>query len=194
MIGDRPASAPLKDWIQAGGGKATLVLTDVVRATVLLYGTSSISYMQAIHGHRERAKKLIESLDGRVIDMSGDAIFAGFHRVENAFRYARAIIGDTGDDKVHVRVGVHEGLVHATTDGLFGKTVHYAARVAQRGSDSELWASDAAKQALEGDAPELASRLPWQRFDGCELKGIPGQHTLWCLAKEPGETPPPGQD
>jgi len=193
MDGDRPVSVSLQEWLRPGE-TTMLVLSDVVRATVLLYDTRSMSYMECIRAHRERAKKLIESLGGRVIDTAGDGIFAAFYRAGDAFRYARSIIEDTGNEKLRVRVGVHDGVVHASTDGLFGRAVHYAARLAERGGDSELWASEAAKLALEADAPGLAVQLPWRRFDDCELEGIPGRHTLWCLAKEPGAAPARAQD
>jgi class 3 adenylate cyclase len=126
--------------------------------------------------------------------MSGDAVFAAFHRVGDAFRYARSILEDTGSDKVRVRVGIHDGVVHPAHDGLFGKAVHYVARIAERAGESELWLSDAAKLALESSAPELAARLPWRLVDDCELREVPGRHRVWWLAKPAVEAPLPAQD
>jgi class 3 adenylate cyclase len=189
MSPDPSESVSLEEWVRARGGSATLVFTDVVRSTLLLYGTGSMSYMQVIQEHRDRARKLIESLDGRVIDMSGDAVFAAFDRAVDAFRYASSIAEDTGNERVRVRVGVHHGAVHASEDGLFGRAVHYVARLASRAGDSEVWASDAARHALETDAPEVVGELPLRRYRDYELEGIPGRHTLWLLARKPPQAP-----
>lgn len=172
-------NSQLETWIRAKQGSVTLVFTDVVRSTVLLYGTGSIIYMRAIRSHRRHAKQLIESLQGQVIDTSGDAVFSAFHNAAAAFQFALSIIENPGDEQVNVRVGIHHGLVHASADGLFGKAVHFAARLSERGGDSDIWASDAAKQELEAESTEFASQIDWHRFDECALEGIPGVHTIW---------------
>ncbi len=180
-----PPNSPLtslEDWIQAKDGIVTLVFTDVERATTLLYRTESMVYMRLIRAHRRRAQGLIESLEGRVIDMSGDAVFAAFHSAAAALRFARSIVEDSGHERVRVRVGIHHGPVHAESGGLFGRAVHFGHRLAERGSASEVWASDYAKLELEAESPELAREVRWTRSDECELKGIPGRHTLWQVA------------
>ena len=48
MSSDTPAHTSLEEWIEANGGVATLVFTDVVRATIFLFGTDSMVYMRAI--------------------------------------------------------------------------------------------------------------------------------------------------
>jgi class 3 adenylate cyclase len=175
----KPRRSQLETWISAKQGAVTLVFTDVVRSTALLYGTGSIIYMRAIRSHRRHAKQLVESLQGHVIDTSGDAVFSAFHSAAAAFRFALSIIENPGDEQVHVRVGIHHGVVHANGDGLFGKAVHFAARLSERGGDSEIWASDAAKQELEAESTEFASQIDWRRCDQCALEGIPGVHTIW---------------
>lgn len=110
-------------------GAVALVFIDVVRSTVLLYGTGSILYMRAIRSHRRRARQVVESLHGQVIDASGDAVFAVFNTAATALRFALSIIEDPGDDQVRLRAGIHHGLVHANADSLFGKAVHFAARL-----------------------------------------------------------------
>ncbi len=175
----RPRNSQLENWIRMKEGAVTLVFTDVVRSTVLLYGTGSIIYMRAIRSYRRRAKQLVESLHGQVIDTSGDAVFAAFHSAAEAFRFAQSIIEDPGDEQVRLRAGIHHGLVHANADGLFGKAVHFGARLAESCADSEIWASDAAKHELEGESPELAREIDWRRCDQDALEGIPGVHTIW---------------
>lgn len=172
-------SSQLETWIRMKQGAVTLVFTDVVRSTVLLYGTGSVLYMRAIRSHRRRAREVVESLHGQVIDTSGDAIFAAFHTAAAAFRFALSIIDDPGDEQVRVRAGIHHGLVHANADGLFGKAVHFAARLVEAGSDSEISVSDAAKHALETESPELAREIDWRPGEQRELDGIPGLHTIW---------------
>jgi class 3 adenylate cyclase len=184
------SDASLEEWIASQGGKVTLVLTDVVRSTLLLYGTGTISYMRVIEAHRSRATGLIESLGGRVIDLSGDATFAGFARTADAFAYATSILTDTGDPGLRVRVGVHHGRVHAQGPSLFGRSVHFVTRLAERGGhESELRASEDARAALEAEAGEgLGSE--WVREEGCELPGVPGKHTLWQLTRSAALEPP----
>ncbi|MDJ0850337.1 MAG: hypothetical protein QNK04_18355 [Myxococcota bacterium] len=181
----------LEDWLQAGGGTATLVLSDVVRSTLLLFDAGSVSYMGIIEAHRNRAVGLLKALEGRVVDMSGDSVFAVFPRAGDAFRYGCALIDDSGDARVKVRVGIHHGLVHARGDGLFGRSVHYLARLARRGGDSELWTSDPARLALETDAPDLARALTLERQNDVALDGIPGRHTLWQVTGRAAQGPGP---
>lgn len=184
------SDASLEEWVAGRGGEVTLVLTDVVRSTLLLYGTGTVSYMRVIEAHRRRATELVESLGGRVIDLSGDATFAAFARAADAFAYAAAILTDTGDPGLRIRAGVHHGTVHARGPSLFGRSVHFAARLAERGGEeSELWASEDARAALEAEAREgLGSE--WVRQEGCELPGVPGKHTLWRLTRRAALDPP----
>lgn len=171
----------LEEWVAGQGGRSALVLTDVVRSTLLLYATGTISYMRVIEAHRRRATGLIESFGGRVIDLNGDATFAAFARAADAYAYATAILADTGDPGLRVRVGVHYGTVHARGPGLFGRSVHFVARLAERGGqESVLWASEDARTALEAEAGEGLGGA-WVRQEGCELPGVPGKHTLWRL-------------
>jgi class 3 adenylate cyclase len=173
---------PLSHWISQHGSRAGLVFTDVVDSTLLLFERETVDYRQLLGAHADRARALAESLGGRLVDEKGDELLAAFPTATSACRFARELYADTGHPNLGIRAGVHFGTVRAENRILVGRSVHMGARVMQRGKDREIWLSDAARQALERESPELAKRTEWIDCDDCELKGVPGRQRLWRIA------------
>jgi len=70
----------------------------------------------------------------------------------------------------------------AEGDAIAGRSVHLGARVMQHAVDPQLWLSDAAKAALEGESPGLTARMEWVAQEHCELKGVQRTQRLWRAA------------
>ena len=172
----------LAQWLAATDGSVALVFSDIVGSTNLLYAARTLDYMSMLRAHKSRAVALIQAHRGRLIGVTGDELLTVFARPAEAYGYASDLFVDPGHAQLRVRVGLHYGRVRAEGEAIVGRNVHLGARVMQHAMDRELWLSDAAKTALEGDAPETASRIAWIRSHDCELKGVPGSQRLWRAA------------
>ena len=173
------ASLPLSHWLSQCGGKAGLVFTDVVDSTLLLFERETVDYRQLLRAHASRAADLVGELEGRLVDEKGDELLAVFPSAANAYTFARELFTDTGHPKLGIRAGVHFGAVRAENKILVGRSVHFGARVMQRGEKCEIWVSDAARSALERESPDLAAGIDWLDHDDCDLKGVPEKQRLW---------------
>lgn len=172
----------LADWLARADGALGLVFSDIVGSTNLLYAARTLDYVSMLRAHKQRAEALTQANGGRLIGETGDELLAAFAQAAQAYAFAEALFGDPGHAQLRVRVGVHYGQVRAEGESLAGRNVHLGARVMQHGVESELWLSEAAKAALEGESPALAARIAWVANDECELKGVPGRHRLWRAA------------
>lgn len=181
----------LAAWLGAERATVTLLFTDMVQSTQHLFRFNSWHYMNMKRMQLVRTRRFAAGHDCRVVDAVGDAMFLVFRRAPEAFAFARRL-SDLGLPEephspwtvlpVPVRIGLHHGQVNLELTGLAGRAVHYAARVCQKGRGPETWASDAARQALEREAPADAQGLDWSRREDCELPGIPGVQRLWQTA------------
>jgi len=178
----RAQDIPLADWLAGSDGSAALVFSDIVGSTNLLYSARTLDYMGMLRAHRRRADALIRAHDGRLIGETGDELLSVFLQAAQAYAFAGDLFDDPGHGQLRIRVGVHFGTVRAEGERLAGRNVHLGARVMQHAVDRELWLSDAAKVALEGESPALAARIAWLARDDCDLKGIPGRQRLWRAA------------
>lgn len=174
--------ASLDEWLEQSGHQVGIVFTDIVGSTLLVQQEKTKNYGLILRAHNSRALSLAEQCDGRVVVNVGDQLLAAFRSATNAFRFAEALFHDPGDAQLRVRAGVHFGTVRAHETGLVGRDVHIAARVMAHGRDSELWVSDAAKQALERESLPLAAAINWIANEECELKGISDAQRLWRAA------------
>lgn len=169
----------LADWVERYGGRLALVFTDIVGSTLLLYSYGTSNYTATLQAHRRRAADRVEAHRGRLIDTARDELLAAFPTVAAAWAFASELRRDPGDPQLRLRAGIHQGPVQAHHGALMGRTVHLGARVMQHASDHEIWMSQAAREALEAEAPEVAAAIPWIASEQCELKGVPEKQTLW---------------
>lgn len=174
-----PSPLPLERWLAERDGEVGLVFGDVVDSTELLFSKETVDYTSMLRAYRARARDLVAKHGGRVVDESGDEVFAAFDGAAQAFAFARSFFDDPGHQKLTVRVGVHVGSVRAEGDALVGRNVHFAARVMQTAAERELWASDAAKRALEREAPDEAAGIAWVTSEERTLRGVPERQRLW---------------
>lgn len=172
----------VESWLRASDGRVALVFTDIVESTLLLHALQTVEFSRLLRAHRTRAEELVATLEGRILDESGDGVFTAFTDVIHAWSFAQGLLHDPGAPKVHIRAGLHVGVVRALGEGLVGRQVHFAARVMQHAGDQELWLSEAAKQAIEAEAGDEMLPISWVTSEVCSLRGFPGAHALWRAA------------
>ena len=160
-MGLKDESSGLEDWLARSSGVVGIVFTDIVESTILLHRLRTQTFSIILGAYQSRAVQAADICEGRVIDRVGDELLAIFGNAANAYRFAAALIRDSGHPQLDLRAGVHYGKVQAHDGRVVGRSVHVAARVMDHGHGHELWVSDDAKAALEGESAELASTINW---------------------------------
>lgn len=171
----------LSAWLEHNNRSVALVFTDVVDSTNLLYSVTTVDYRRIIRAHRSRTLLLLKGRNARLVDETGDQIFAAFGNVSDAQQFARDLVADPGHPKLSIRAGIHYGSVSAEENALVGRSVHLAVRVMQHGGAGELWASDAAKRALDSQLEDLSDGVEVISDAWVNLKGVPDEQLLWRL-------------
>jgi class 3 adenylate cyclase len=174
-----PPSPDLTEWLDGAGPTVGLVATDIIGSTSLVYDVGTVGWGRLLAAYRARADRLAADCGGIVLDRVGDGVLAAFRRSDSAYRFARGMFDDAGDARLTVRVGQHVGAVSRHDAGLVGRVLHYTERVKEHARGHEIWLSEAAKTAIEVEAPPGASSIAWVGSEECELKGIPGRQRLW---------------
>jgi adenylate cyclase len=100
-------------------------------------------------------RRLIESHQGRVVDMAGDSVLALFETASGAVHAALAIQKELeGADRkcdLRFRVGVHLGDVLEKSDGtVYGDGINVAARLQSLAAPGEVAVSDVVQIAVRG--------------------------------------------
>jgi adenylate cyclase len=80
-----------------------------------------------------------------------------------------------GSLPIRIRIGIHTGDALNEADGFFGKTIHYAARVAGQALGGEVLVSSVVHDLVSG------SGIDFQHSREVELKGLEGLHVLFAL-------------
>jgi len=93
-----------------------------------------------------------------------------------AIEIQRALVEDTTEPCLAVRIGVHTGDVVQTPEDFFGSVVNVAARITAASGSSEILVSDVTR-ALVGNDPNLTFELRGSH----ELRGQQAPNVLHSL-------------
>jgi class 3 adenylate cyclase len=168
--------------LHRGDDGVAIVFTDIVDSTALVTQIGDVRWSRVLDEHLARCKELVARNRGARIDRTGDGILCAFGRVANAFEFSRALQASPGNDLIRIRAGIHYGKLHFRDVGVCGQLVHFGARVVSHGKGAEIWLSEPARNQLALEAEDLVRNIGWSCDEECELKGIPGLHTLWRFA------------
>ena len=116
---------------------SAILFTDIVGSTRYFAMHGDRAGMRMLEVHNRALFPLIEQANGRVIKTIGDSIMAVFAQPVDAMRAAFALqrrlenvrASLPEQDQIHIRVGVHYGLVTEKGNDVFGDTVNLAERV-----------------------------------------------------------------
>jgi class 3 adenylate cyclase len=162
-------------------GTVTIMFTDIVDSTVWLSRLGDHAWRDLLRRHNAVIRESVTAHGGRVVQTEGDGSMLAFASARRAVSCAQEIqrrIGETfrpQEAAIRVRIGVHTGDALNEVDGYFGRSVHYAARVASNAGGGEILVSSVVKELVAG--PGITFR------DGreVELKGIEGLHRLYAV-------------
>jgi class 3 adenylate cyclase len=162
-------------------GTITIAFTDIVDSTTLLTRLGDHAWRDLLRRHNVVIQETTAKHGGTVVQTEGDGSMLAFSSARRAVACAQAIqheIGDAfsdGSPPIRIRIGVHTGEALNEADGFFGKTIHYAARVAGRALGGEVLVSSVAHDLVAGPG------IDFQESREVELQGLEGLHRLYAL-------------
>lgn len=138
----------LAPGMQIGGGKLTILFTDLKDSTQLYERVGDAIAYSDVQKHFTSLGNLIRSHDGTIVKTIGDSIMAAFssniHALEAALDIQSSVssLNKMLNNPITIKIGLHEGPVIAVNaNGVldyFGRTVNMAARVQQQSTGGDI--------------------------------------------------------
>ena len=136
-------------------GTVTFLFTDIEGSTRLLHEMGPFAYADLLTLHRRLLRDAFMRQGGVEVDTQGDAFFFAFPTAPGALAAAREAQAALSQAPVRVRMGVHTGTPHLTTDGYVGTDVHLAARIAAVAHGGQVVLSRAARELAAESVSDL---------------------------------------
>lgn len=155
---------------------ATVLFTDIVSSTERAAAAGDHDWRQVLERHDELVRAEIKRFRGREIKQTGDGFLAAFDGPARAVQCAESINKRVRTLGIEVRAGVHTGECELRDGDIAGMAVHIGARVGARANSGEVLVSSTVKDLVVG------SGLSFEDRGGAELKGVPGEWSLYALA------------
>ena len=130
-------------------GTVTFLFTDVAGSTRLLHALGAEAYADELAEHRRLIREACARNEGAEVDTQGDAFFFAFPSAPGALRAAREMTDALSAGPIQVRIGLHTGTPHLTSEGYVGEDVHRAARIAAAGHGGQVLVSEETRSGLE---------------------------------------------
>lgn len=162
---------------------ATMLFIDIVGSTSLAAESGDRSWTSLLRRFEAIVEKEVTGHAGQVIKSTGDGSLAVFDDPQAAVLAARALHRQVGHLGIELRGGVHCGQVELLGDDIGGIAVHIAARVMDAATPRRTWVSSTVRDVL------LGSGLVFAPSGTHNLKGVPGEWTLFELSTDPAPHP-----
>ncbi len=161
----------------------TFMFTDIVGSTEMTARLGNAGAQKAVRAHNTAVRSAIQAKKGREVKHTGDGIMATFPDPAAAVTGAVQILRDIATHnaanptlQVQVRIGVNVGEAVEEENDFFGAAVQMTARICDKASKGNAWASQAIADACKG---QRLGFIPRGRF---EMKGIQGAKILYEVA------------
>jgi len=167
-------------------GNVTVLFTDIENSTALNDEIGDEKWVRLLDAHDELLGHCFDRHRGHVVKNQGDGYMVLFPTPELALEAAldvqRALTAKRQRSRrlrwnpIRVRIGLHTGPAIERDGDWFGRNVAKAARVAAMADGGEIMVSSET-------AARLAESRRWtmSQTEPVELKGLPGEHTLWLV-------------
>lgn len=156
--------------LASGGAErvlATTLFTDIVGSTEQLTRLGDRAWAELVDTHDLTVRNAVERLQGRVVNTTGDGVFAIFDSPTSALRAAKRIHEQLRAIGLDVRAGVHTGEVEVLGADARGAAVHTAARIMSVSGGGQIVASRTVRDLTVGSGFRFTS------LGDHELKGLP---------------------
>jgi class 3 adenylate cyclase len=154
---------------------ATVLFTDIVGSTERASELGDQAWSDLLGRHHAGARRIVAAHRGRVVDTTGDGIFASFDGPGRAIRCANEVVRDATEMGLGLRAGLHTGECEMAGDNLRGIAVHIGARVAGLAEPSEILVTQTVKDLVSGGGFRFSDRGIHK------LKGVPGEWRLYLV-------------
>ena len=164
-------------------GTVTLLFTDIEGSTRLLQQLGE-RYAGVLEESRILLRTQFLANHGHEVDTQGDAFFVAFARATDAVAAAvavqRALLTHAWPEAVEVRVrmGLHTGEPHRSSEGYVGLDVHHAARIMSAGHGGQVLLSATTQELVKHDLPDGVSLRDLGEY---RLKDLEHPHHLYQL-------------
>jgi class 3 adenylate cyclase/pimeloyl-ACP methyl ester carboxylesterase len=155
---------------------ATVLFTDIVDSTRRAAEMGDRDWHALLDAHDAVVRSQLARFCGREVNTSGDGFIAMFDGPQRAIRCAMAIRDTVQALGIEVRAGLHTGECEVRGQDIGGIAVHIGARVAALAGPGEVWVSSTLRDLVTG------SGLVFDDRGARELKGVPGEWTLFAVA------------
>ena len=166
--------------LAAADGSVTVFFSDIEGSTAINAALGDEGWVRLLIAHDTLVRAHVERRGGHIVKSQGDGFMIVFTSPVDA---VKAGLGNQRSlrSRIGVRIGVHEGTVVARDGDYFGQTVAIAARVAARAAGGEILVTQ----------PVADDLIAYGRFrlsggEPAELRGVPGEHTLWRVGRRRG--------
>ncbi len=181
-----------------GVGHLAVFFSDLKDSTHLYQRLGDGTAYRLVRQHIEAVETAVEAFGGSVVKIIGDGIMGVFTEddaaIESLIRSVQAVqqlnaqAGLQGEDRLHLKVGLHAGpcIVVTLNSRLdyFGSTVNIASRLSDLAGGDEIWLSQA---LLHNPAVrQVITQYPRVRENGVRLRGLAGEVDVCRLSL--GET------
>lgn len=175
--------------VAAPDGTVSLLFSDIEDSTALNDKLGDKAWVRVLASHDSLVRAMVDKRRGTVVKTAGDGFMVAFRDPVSAVLAARGIqraLARTLDPRlrltpVRVRIGIHTGQVISRDGDYFGRNVAMAARVAGLADGGEVLVTDAVREETEASGDR---RMRFEEAATVELKGLPGEHTVWRLVVE----------
>ncbi len=143
-------------------GTVTFLFTDIEGSTAL-WESDGARMSQALAAHDALARRAVESHRGRVVKTTGDGVHAVFDDALDALAATvdmQQLLADpaaTCGVPLHVRCGLHAGVVERRDNDYFGSTVNRAARIMSAAHGGQVLLSQTAVDCVREILPTAVS-------------------------------------
>jgi class 3 adenylate cyclase len=156
----------------------TVLFTDIVDSSEKATSLGDRGWGELLERHHALVRSQLARFRGTEVDTAGDGFFASFDGPARAIRCACEIVDAMPSLGLEVRAGLHTGECELVDGKVAGIAIHTGARVASLARAQEVLVSNTVKDLVAGSGIAFAGR------GSHELKGIPGEWTLYAVVRE----------
>ena len=150
------------------------LFSDIVDSTEKAVTLGDEAWADLLERHNAAVRAVINRLDGREMDTSGDGFFVIFSEPAAAVAAGLGIVDSTHPLGLTLRVGIHSGDCFVADGKCTGLAIHIGARIAALAAPDEVLVSEAVRTGV-GAAYRFSDRGLH------ELKGVPGARRLFAV-------------
>lgn len=150
----------------------TVLFVDIVRSTETASELGDAEWRNRLDNFHAVVEQELERHGARLVDVSGDGVFATLSGPTPGIACARGIREAVAQLDLTVRAGLHCGECEISEDAVRGLSVHIGARIAAEAAPGEIWVSRTVRDLVVGSGLIFRHRGPKR------LKGVPG---VWRL-------------